>query len=188
MTSGAVRPVLVVLLGAAVSSSCGGGGRSAQSRPREDPGNAGSPLPTSQSSISPQVANVVAALREQLHPAGLRLDLLTQPYHPSEPAALRNARRTIFSTGLPQPADGYVVIYEFAEAATAASMGRQFAEYLGSGFGQTNYPLDAQFSLAQVGGTLVFTWWSRERSSDPERAGTAFRAISQVGQRIEVRK
>ena len=176
------------VLAAAVAGACAAGAGRRDAAADRDTGPAASPLPTSQSSISPQVAATVVALRRELEAAGYRLDLLAEPYRPSEPPALATVPRTIFHVGLPEPEDGYVVVYEFRDAATAAATGREFATYLGSGFGQTNYPLDAQFSLAQLGGTLVFTWWSRERSSDPERAGAVFEAVSRVGQRIEIRK
>ena len=184
--TGLVARLLVGSLAIALLLGCAAGGRS-QSRPR-DPRPVASPLPTSQSSISPQVAGTVAALRAELGVAGYRLEVLSRPYRPAEPPSLEAIPRTIFQVGLPDPADGYVVVYEFRDAAAAGATGREFAAYLGSGFGQTNYPLDAQFSLAQVGGTLVFTWWSRELSSDPVRAGPAFEAVSRVGQRIEVTK
>ncbi len=59
---------------------------------------------------------------------------------------------------------------------------------MASGFGQTNFPLDAQFSVSQVGSTIVFTWYSGARASDPVRAREAFFAIASVGQPFPVVK
>jgi hypothetical protein len=80
------------------------------------------------------------------------------------------------------------VVYEFADAELAAARGRELAAYLASGFGQTNYPVDAQFALSQVGGTLVLGWWSPERSSMPERARRALDLMRGFGQPIPVAK
>ncbi len=46
-----------------------------------------------------------------------------------------------------------MVIYAFPTDAAATDAGAELARYVGSGFGQTNFPTDAQFSVAQVGST-----------------------------------
>jgi hypothetical protein len=81
-----------------------------------------------------------------------------------------------------------VVVLVLGVGAAAASRGQLFARYLESGFGQTNYPLDAQFALQQAGATLVFTWWSRELAASPERAQGAFDLVSSFAVPIEIRK
>jgi hypothetical protein len=144
--------------------------------------------PTPQASLSPQVDSTAALVRQALATAGLQLNPPVQPYRPSEPAGLAIVPRAIFQESVADPTQGYVVIYELPDVATATDRGKELAAYLGSGFGQTNYPLDAQFSIGQVGGTLVFTWWSKDRSSDDALAEAGFNAVASVGQPIPVIK
>ena len=49
----------------------------------------------------------------------------------------------------------------------------ELASYLGSGFGQTNFVADTQFSVSTLADTIVFTTWSQRRSDDPARAEAA---------------
>ena len=159
----------------------------------------GSPTPASQApvvavatpmtSLTPDVAGTAAALRNWLATSGgYRLDALRRSYRPAEPAELVATPRAVFQVDVGDPDAGYVVVYSFATPEAAHDRGDIFARYLASGFGQTNYPLDAQFALSQVGSTLVFHWWSRERAEDPVRAIGAFDVISRFGLPIEVRK
>lgn len=145
-------------------------------------------LPTPQASLSTQVEGTVAVVRQALAAAGLQLNPPIQPYRPSEPAGLATVPRAILQENLADPDQGYVVIYEFPDTATATDRGRELAAYLGSGFGQTNYPLDAQFAVNQVGGTIVFTWWTAERASNRALAEAGFNAVASVGQPIPVLK
>ena len=85
--------------------------------------------------------------------------------------ALTQTPRTVLQVVGSDPEQGYVVIYELPDAAAATAAGTELARYLASGFGQTNFPLDAQFYVAQVGETLVFTWYSSERAEDPPPRG-----------------
>jgi hypothetical protein len=146
------------------------------------------PRTTPQSSLSPQMAGTVSLLRSALRSEGIRIDRPIVPYQPAEPAGIADTPRAVLQADVGDPNGGYVMVYESVDAATAARRGTEFATYLESGFGQTNYPLDAQFSLSQVGSTLIFTWWSSERSADRERARAAFDAVARVGDTIEIVK
>ena len=64
----------------------------------------------------------------------------------------------------------------------------ELADYVASGFGQTNFPADTQFSVATFEDTVIFTTWSQRRSDDPERAEAAFDAIAGVGTPVEISK
>jgi hypothetical protein len=159
----------------------------------DQPGQAGPTLPTPQASLSSQVDGTVSLVRAALALAGLQLNPPVIAYRPSEPAGLATAPRAVLQVTLPgagamDPDQGYVLIYDLTDTATAADRGRELAAYLGSGFGQTNYPLDAQFAISQVGGTLVFTWWSANRAADRALAKSAFDAVASVGQPIPVVK
>jgi hypothetical protein len=151
-------------------------------------GGAGPTLPTPQASLSAQIQGTLAVLTSALAAAGFRLDPPVVPYRPGEPADLGDAPQAIFQTSIPDANQGYVVIFELPDPGTASTRGQEFASYLGGGFGQTNFPVDAQFSLAQVGSTLIFTWWSRALATDKVAAEAAFNAVHSVGQSITVTK
>jgi hypothetical protein len=149
----------------------------------------GTPAVTPMTSLTPVVAGTAAALRQRLLESGsYRLDELRRPYHPAEPVELQGAPRAVFQVDVADPSAGYVVVYSFPTPDAARDRGMVFARYLGSGFGQTNYPLDAQFAISQVGSTLVFHWWSPELAEDRERSQGAFDVISRFGLPIEVRR
>lgn len=169
--------VAAVLLAGCYGSFAGAGNGVAQTS-----------LPTSQASLSAEVQGTVTLVQNALAAAGFAMTPSPSPYRPSEPADLVDAPRAVFQIDLADPDQGFVVIYDLPDAATAATRGQDLASYLGSGFGQTNYPNDAQFSIGQVGSTLIFTWWSGDRASDRQRAQTAFDAVASVGQPIPVTK
>ena len=103
------------------------------------------------------------------------------PYRPAESPALVNVPRRLVQAILPdEPGGGYVVIYELPSPGQAASVGRDFLHYLGSGTGQVQYPRDTQFVLRQLGPTLVFYPWSPQASTD-QRAGDVAAALGTVG-------
>jgi hypothetical protein len=151
-------------------------------------GGGGPTLPTPQASLSAQIQGTLAALDTAMAAAGFRLDPPILAYRPGEPADLGEAPRAVFQTSTADPSQGYVVIYELSDPGTASARGQEFALYLGGGFGQTNFPVDAQFSIGQVGSTLIFTWWSRALASDKVAAEAAFNAVGSVGQPIPITK
>ena len=144
---------------------------------------------TPMASLSAPVAGTAAALRQHLAGnGGYRLDPLRRSYRPAEPVEFAGTPRAVFQVDVGDPEAGLVMVYEFASTQEATQRGELFADYLGSGFGQTNYPLDAQFALSQVGPTLVFHWWSQDRAEDAARAGGAFDVIARFGLPLDVRK
>jgi len=180
----ATRELLVsALLVSALLGSCAGG---APPAPRPDPAEGGPQLPSAQRSFTPQVATTVAALRSALEGEGFSLLQTARPFRPAEPAELTGVGRAVVQVDLGDPEAGQVVIYDLADPAAAATAGRTLASFLASGPGQANFPLDARFSVSQLAGTLIFTWWSPERADDPERTGRAFGIVSGVGQPIPV--
>jgi hypothetical protein len=149
---------------------------------------AGPTLPTPQASLSAQIQGTVAVLGRALTAAGFRLDPPIVPYRPGEPPTLVDTPRAVFQTSIPDANQGYVVIYELSDPGTATVRGQELASFLGGGFGQTNFPVDAQFSISQVGITLIFTWWSRALATDKTAAAAAYDAVRSVGQPIPVTK
>lgn len=143
-------------------------------------------LPTPLSSLGARMSGAVASLRAATEGVGSRLEKADRPFRPSEPEALLEVPRAVFRADLADPDDGFVVVYQAADAAAAHDLAQVLADYLGSGFGQTNYARDTQFSVAVVHDSVVFTTWSRGRSSDPERAEAIFDAIAALGAPAEV--
>ena len=145
-------------------------------------------LPTPLRSFDASVAATIGALEAAVARAGERLELPTGAYRPSEPKPLLQVPRVIRRVELADPDDGYVVVYEAPSSGEAMRLADELAGYLGSGFGQTNFVADTQFSVSTLEDTIVFTTWSKRRSDDPERAEAAFEALATVGTPIEVSK
>ena len=145
-------------------------------------------LPTPMRSFDASVARSVAAIEQALTAAGERLVLPTSGYRPSEPQSLLELPRTIRRVDLADPDDGFVVIYEAESSGGAIELAQDLADYVESGFGQTNYVADTQFAVGTLEDTIIFTTWSRRRSDDPERAEAAFEAIATVGTPLEIDK
>lgn len=160
-------------------AACGGGGQIPDTP---------APVATPVASLGTALAGTVRLITDALAAAGYQVAPPMVPYRPSEPAGLTQVPRTVLQVGGPDPEQGYVVIYGLVGSADASTHAADLAGYLGSGFGQTNFPLDAQFSVAQVGSTVIMTWWSHERSSDPERAQGAFDVVRAIGQSYPVVK
>ena len=97
---------------------------------------------------------------------------------------MTGAPRGIFQVVLPDdPSHGYVVVYAFRDAATAAAAAHDQAAYLGSGPGRIQFPPDAQSVIRQVDTTVIVYSWSPANSTDA-RAGAIPGALATVG--IEV--
>ena len=173
--------VAVAALAAAALTGCGGAGpiagQGSQSR-----------LPTPLPSLTTTLSATAAQLRAELEAVGLRLDRAVGPVRPSEPRSLTMTPRAALRASLADPSEGFVFLYDLTDAPEARERAEELADYLGSGFGQTNFAPDAQFSVAVVDDTVVFTWWSRSRAADPETAEAAFEALRRVGVPVEVAK
>ncbi|MEA2026997.1 MAG: hypothetical protein U9O18_09940 [Chloroflexota bacterium] len=145
-------------------------------------------LPTPMQSYGASVAAVIDQLQDAVRTAGARLEVPTAAYRPSEPESLLQAPRVVMRADLADTGDGYVVIYQTADRGAAEQRGQELAGYLGSGFGQTNFAADTQFSVGVLDDTVIFTSWSRRRSDDSERAEAVFDAIAGVGEPVKVNK
>jgi hypothetical protein len=177
---------LVLALGAVVCLIVVGGCYGSATSDQND--NAGPSLPTPLASLPGEVQGTLALVQEALAPLNISLAPPAQPYRPSEPAGLVTAPRSVQQETLAEPDLGYVVIYDLPDQASAADRARELAAYLGSGFGQTNYPVDAQFAISQVGDTVIFTWWAPSRAGGDPVPEQAFDAVSGVGQPVPVLK
>lgn len=145
-------------------------------------------LPTPMRTIDASMERAITAVATGLAGVGERLVMPTAAYRPSEPQSLLELPRTIRRVELADPDDGYVVVYQAPSPGAAVELAEDLAEYLESGFGQTNYVADTQFAVSTIEDTIVFTTWSQRRSDDPERAEAAFDAIAAVGTPVEIAK
>lgn len=151
---------------------------------------ADTPAPVATPGRSPgaALARALARITDALAAAGFQVAPPLAPYRPSEPASLTQVARSVLQVQGVGADSGYVVVYQLPGTAEAATRAAELAGYLGSGFGQTNFPVDAQFSVAQFDGTVIMTWWSGERAEDPARAQGAFDVVRAIGQQHPVVK
>ena len=145
------------------------------------------PVPTASAgpaaTVTPAVAQTRVAIVGTFTAAGVNVQLgdATQPYRPAESARLRSAPRAVFQVTLPdQPNAGYIVVYDFPDAASAVDAGNEEAGYLGTGPAKVQFPPDAEHVLQAVGTTLVLYTWSPTASSDPT-AGNVADALKRLG-------
>ena len=133
------------------------------------------------------VAQTAAALEAAYRQANFGFIQATRPYRPSEPPDLIAVPRTVYQVVLPKDPDaGYVVIYNATDPVTAQVLATSMQQYLESGFGETNFPADAQFAVQLYGSTLVFGWYSPGASTDPSTAASALEVLRSFGQAFPV--
>ncbi len=145
-------------------------------------------LPTPLRSFDASVATAIGQLEVAVASVGERLETPAGAFRPSEPESLLHTPRVIRRALLADIDDGYVVIYEADGPGAAQDRAEELADYLESGFGQTNYVADSQFSVSVLEDTVIFTTWSSRRSDDPDRAEAVFEAMASVGSPVEVSK
>jgi hypothetical protein len=136
---------------------------------------------TGPAASSDAIASTRAEIEAALAAVGLALEEPALPYRPGEVPELVRAPRRLFRAVLPDdPAHGFIVVYELPgeEAATEAAEAQ--AQFVNSGPGRVQFPLDAQFVIRRVGATVVFHVFSREVSSD-RRAADVVVALQRLG-------
>jgi hypothetical protein len=117
------------------------------------------------------VSQTRAALAAALAAKSLQLGDPKVPFRPPESARLAVAPRAVYQVVLPaDPGHGFVSVYEFPDAAAAATAGKEQADYVASGPGRVQFPLDARFVIRQLGTTIVFYAWSPGSSPGPRTA------------------
>ncbi len=132
------------------------------------------------------VAETRAAIATVLAAKSLQLDDPKVPFRPPESLAFASAPRGVYQVFLPDdPNRGFISVYEFADASSAATAGQEQADYVGGGPGRVLFPLDTRFIIRQVGTTIVFYTWSPANSPDP-RTGDIQSALETLGTGIAV--
>jgi hypothetical protein len=127
------------------------------------------------------VAQTRGAIAAALGSVAVQFGDASRPYRPAESARLRSAPRAVYQVVLPDDPDaGFIVVYEFPDAAAAVDAGNEEAGYLGTGPAKVQFPLDAVHVLRQLGPTLIlFTWAPSDPSA--ETAATVGAALSTLG-------
>ena len=91
---------------------------------------------------------------------------------PAEAPRLAAAPRAVYQVQLPKdPTRGFIVVYEFADAARAAAAATEQQAYLGTGPGRVQRPQGTVTVIRQVGSTVVLYDWLPAASQDPSAAG-----------------
>lgn len=170
--------VIAILFGAIACTS--------PDRPSVQPDVVALPAPLESPTVA--MATTIARLQAAVASVPTRLIEPLALYRPSEPESLLQVPRIVLRADLADPDDGHVLVYGAPDATQAAAYAEDLALHVASGFGQTNFPVDAQFSVAVVEDTVVFTWRSRRTSTDPDQAVAVYDAIAGVGRSVEVRK
>lgn len=165
MRAAAPRAGIALLVTAAVAASLlAGCGIAANGSPASFPIESIGP-PTTVTGATLQTRGAIAAA---LSSVAVQFGDATRPYRPPESGRLRDAPRAVYQVVLPnQPDAGFVVVYEFSDAASAVDAGNEEAGFLGTGPARVNFPRDEQHVLREVGPTLVLFSWS---PSDPDAA------------------
>lgn len=121
------------------------------------------------------------AIRTALSSVAVQLGESATPFRPPESARLRSAPRAVYQAVLAdQPDAGFIVVYEFPDAAAATDAGNEEAGYLGTGPARVEAPLGTQYVLRALGPTLIVFPWLPAASSDPA-AGQIAAALSTLG-------
>jgi hypothetical protein len=176
-TRGRVALVLVV---AGLVAGCGIG--APQGSSAVPPAATATPQPT----VSTAVAQTRLQVAGALAAAGFQLVDPRVPFRPPESALLAAAPRAVYQVPLPaDPSHGYIVVYEFPDAASASVAGHEMATYLASGPGRVQFPSDAEHVLRQLGTTLIYYTWSPGASPGTDVA-TIAKALEAVGQGIAI--
>lgn len=137
-------------------------------------------------SVPPTVELTATRVESALRLVGIGLIRPQTPFRPGESPALMNAPRTVYQAVLnSDPGHGYIVIYQFQDAATAFAAGQEMAAYMVSGPGRVQFPNDVHAVLRQVGTTLVFFTWSPSGAVDPN-TGEVETALDTLGHGIPV--
>ena len=133
------------------------------------------------------VTQAAAALEAAYRRANFGFIQANTPYRTSEPPDLISVPRTVYQVVLPKdPAAGFVVIYDATDPANAQALAESLQHYLESGFGETNFPTDAQFAVELYGSAVVFGWYSPGASADPVTAASALVVLRSFGQAFPV--
>lgn len=158
-------PVAAALLVSLAAGGCGTG-TPGSTLPPLQPQTFG-PSRGTTAAVAQTRALIAAALGER----SLQLADPQVPFRPPESGRVAAAPRAVYQAVLPNDRNhGFISVYEFADPPAAGVAGRELADFLGSGPGRVQFPLDTRFVVRQLGTTIVYFTWSPASSLDPRTA------------------
>jgi hypothetical protein len=154
---GVKRSIRVAVLVLAVAACLAGCGIGANGSPASLPVPSVGPSTTVTGATAQTRGEIAAALSA----VAVQFGDANRPDRPPESGRLRDAPRAVYQVVLPdQPDAGFVLVYEFQDAAAAVDAGNEEAGFLGTGPARVSFPRDAQHVLRQLGPTLIIFSWS----------------------------
>ena len=122
--------------------------------------------------VSPAVNQTRVELVRALGTHNLVLTDSQAPVRPAEAPLLAAAPRAVYQVILPkEPSHGFIVVYEFPDAARAAGAAAEEQAYLATGPARVQTPLGTVSIIRQVGTTVVFYQWLPAGSTDDSAPG-----------------
>jgi hypothetical protein len=92
------------------------------------------------------------------------------PFRPPEDARFTATPRALYQVLLPEaPQEGFIVVYDFPDAISAAEAATAQAAYLASGPGKVQSPQGARHIIRLVGSTVVIYSWVPAGAEDPRQ-------------------
>ncbi|HUP54237.1 MAG TPA: hypothetical protein VM408_01920 [Methylomirabilota bacterium] len=142
-----------------VAACASGGGVSVASFPAGTIG----PATTAGAAASQTRIELVRVLGEH----NLVLQDSEAPFRPAEDRAFTTTPRALYQVILPDaPTEGFIVVYEFPDAATAAGAAADQAAYLATGPARVQSAFGTRHVIRLVGSTVVVYSWVPEGAAD----------------------
>jgi hypothetical protein len=170
---------VAALVVAAVLAGCApGGGLGVASFPTGSIGPA--------RTAGPAAAQTRVELVRVLGERNLVLQDTPAPFRPPEDATFTTTPRALYQVILPDaPAEGFIVVYEFPDATTAADAAAGQAAYLASGPARVQSAVGTRHVIRLVGSTVVLYSWVPAGASD-ERQPDIQAALETLGTGVPV--
>jgi hypothetical protein len=124
------------------------------------------PTRTAGAAVSQTRAELVRALGAR----NLVLQDSQAPFRPPEDARFTTTPRALYQVVLPQaPQEGFIVVYDFRDATSAADAAAAQAAYLATGPARVQSPQGVRHIIRLVGSTVVVYSWVPAGAEDPRQ-------------------
>jgi len=118
--------------------------------------------------VGPAVAQTRTELVQALGTKNLVLQDSQAQFRPPEDPTFTTTPRALYQVILPKaPQEGFIVVYEFGDAAAAAQAAAAQAAYLATGPAKVQSPFGARHIIRLVGSTVVQYSWVPAGAEDP---------------------
>lgn len=165
-------------LAASMTACAPGGGISVASFPAGSIG----PRVTAGPAAAQTRIELVRVLGEQ----NLVLQDSQAPFRPPEDGIFTTTPRALYQVILPNaPTEGFIVVYEFPDASSAAAAAADQAAYLATGPARVQSPFGVRHVMRLVGSTVVLYSWVPEGVAD-ERQPAIQSALETLGAAVPI--